>query len=318
MTTFIARRLLQSIVVLLLVSIFIFLAIRLLPGDPIKLVIYESNLSGLSEQQIAEIRHEYGLDKPMYMQYLDWLGGILHGDLGTSVMTKTAVSKEIFRRLPITFEIGFWSLSLSILIGVPIGIISAVRRGKWIDQVVVTLSNLGITIPVFWLGLILMLLFGLYLKWLPVMGYTPISEGVGMHFRQLVMPVLCSSVFSTAALARQTRSSMLEVMHQDYIRTAWAKGLNENVIIFKHALKNGLIPVITTLGLSARGIVGGSTVVETVFSIPGMGRLLVTAVGNLDYAYVQGIILIIAATVVAINVLIDIVYGWADPRIRYR
>jgi peptide/nickel transport system permease protein len=288
-----------------------------MPGDPIKLVIYESNLTGLTPQQIADIRHEYGLDKPLYLQYLDWLGGILQGNLGISIFTKTPVANEIFRRLPITFEIGLWSLVLSAIVGIPIGIISAVRRGTWIDQIVVTLSNIGITIPVFWLGLILMLVFGLYLKWLPVMGFTPISEDIGMHFKQLVMPILCSSVFSVAALARQTRSSMLEVMHQDYIRTAWAKGLNETVIIFKHALKNGLIPVITTLGLSARGIVGGSTVVETVFSIPGMGRLLVSAVGNLDYAYVQGIILIIATTVVSINVMIDIIYGWVDPRIRY-
>lgn len=317
MTTYIVRRLLQSIVVLLLVSIFVFLAMRLMPGDPIKLVIYESNLTGLTPQQIADIRHEYGLDKPLYLQYLDWLGGILQGNLGISIFTKTPVANEIFRRLPITFEIGLWSLVLSAIVGIPIGIISAVRRGTWIDQIVVTLSNIGITIPVFWLGLILMLVFGLYLKWLPVMGFTPISEDIGMHFKQLVMPILCSSVFSVAALARQTRSSMLEVMHQDYIRTAWAKGLNETVIIFKHALKNGLIPVITTLGLSARGIVGGSTVVETVFSIPGMGRLLVSAVGNLDYAYVQGIILIIATTVVSINVMIDIIYGWVDPRIRY-
>ena len=316
-TTYIVRRLLQSIVVLLLVSIFVFLAIRLMPGDPIKLMVYESNLTGLSPQQLADLRHEYGLDKPLALQYLDWLGGVLQGNLGISVFTKTPVAKEIFRRLPITFEIGLWSLLLSIVIGVPVGIISAVRRGTWIDQLVVTLSNIGVTIPVFWLGVILMLVFSLYLKWLPVMGFTPLTEDPGMHFKQLVMPVICSSLFSVAALARQTRSSMLEVMHQDYIRTAWSKGLNENAIIFKHALKNGLIPVITTLGLSARGIVGGSTVVETVFSIPGMGRLLVSAVGNLDYAYVQGIILIIAATVVAINVFIDIVYGWADPRIRY-
>jgi len=316
-TTFILRRLLQSIVILLLVSLFIFLAIRLLPGDPILTLVGQNELTGLGEAEIAAMRHEYGLDRPLLVQYIDWLWGVLHGDLGTSVFTSMPVSDEIFRRLPITFEIGFWAILLGTLVGIPLGIVSAVKRGTWIDQAVVTLSNLGITIPVFWLGLLLMLLFGLRLKLLPVIGFTPISEDVAMHFKGLVMPVICSSIFGMAAIARQTRSSMLEVLHQDYVRTAWSKGLSERVIIYKHALRNGLIPVITTIGLGARGIVGGSTVIETVFAIPGMGRLAVTAVSNQDYAYVQGVIVIIAATVVSINVLIDIIYGWADPRIRF-
>jgi len=317
-TTFIARRLLQSIVILLLVSLFIFLAIRLLPGDPITTLVMENELTGLGEAELDALRHEYGLDKPILVQYVDWLWGILQGDLGRSVFTGLPVSEEIFRRIPITFEIGFWALVLSTVVGIPMGIISAVRRGTWIDQTVVALSNVGITIPVFWLGLLMMLLFSLRLGWLPVMGFTPISEDVVLHFKKLVMPVICSSLFGTAAVARQTRSSLLEVMHQDYVRTAWAKGLEERVIILKHGLKNGLIPVITTIGLGARGIIGGSTVIETVFAIPGMGRLAVSAVGNQDYAYVQGIIVIIAATVVGVNLLVDIAYGWADPRIRYR
>ncbi|HOR00716.1 MAG TPA: ABC transporter permease [Anaerolineae bacterium] len=318
MTTFIIRRVLQSVVVLLLVSLLIFLAIRLLPGDPIYLLVFENTLSGLGEEEIAQLRHEFGLDRPMPVQYLDWLVGVFRGDLGTSIFTRAPVAKEIFRRLPITFEIGMWSIVLSAVIGVPLGIVSAVRRGQWMDQLVVSLSNVGITIPVFWLGLILMLVFGLHLGWLPVMGYTPLSEDVGMHFRRLVMPVICSSIGSIAAVARQTRSSMLEVIHQDYVRTARAKGLTENVIILKHALSNGLIPVITTIGLSIRGIVGGSTVIETVFSIPGMGRLLVNAVQSQDYAFVQGIILIIAAVVVLANLLIELAYAWADPRIRFQ
>jgi len=300
-----------------LVSIFIFLAIRLLPGDPINTLVMENELTGLDEAEIQALRHEFGLDKPLLVQYFDWLWGVLHGDLGTSVFTKMPVYEEIFRRLPITLEIGMWSILVSTLIGIPLGIASAVRRGTWIDQLVVITSNIGITIPVFWLGLLLMLFFGLYLGWLPVMGWTPISEDPVMHFKQLVMPVICSSIYPLAAVARQTRSSLLEVIHQDYVRTAWSKGLNEKTIIFRHALKNGLIPVITTIGLGARVIVGGSTIVETVFAIPGMGRLAVTAVGNQDYAYVQGIIVIIAATVVLVNLLVDIIYGWADPRIRF-
>jgi peptide/nickel transport system permease protein len=307
----------QSLVVLFLVSVFIFLAVRLLPGDPIYLIVQESNVGGITEEQLAALRSEYGLDRPLPVQYLSWLGGVLTGDLGVSIFGKASVAEQIFRRLPVTLELGLWSVVVSIVIGIPMGVASATRRGTWIDHAVILLSNIGITIPVFWLGLLLMLFFCLYLGWLPTMGWTPITEDVGRHFAQMVMPVICLSLFPIAAIARQTRSSLMEVIHQDYVRTAWAKGLDERTVIFKHALKNGLIPVITTVGLSARTIVGGSTVVETVFSVPGMGRLAVSAVADKDFAMVQGVIVMIAAMVVAVNLLIDIAYGWVDPRIRY-
>lgn len=316
-TTFIIRRLGQSVIVLLLVSIIVFLAMRILPGDPVLLIVTEAEAGEYSEQQMAELRHEFGLDKPLAVQYIDWMGGILtRGDFGLSIYTRTPVMDEILRALPITFEIGILAITLGATAGISAGIISAVRRGTWIDQLVVTLSNLGITIPIFWLGLILMLVFGLHLGWLPVMGYTYPSEDLGMHVKQLVMPVFCLSIYPMAAVARQTRSSMLEVLHQDYVRTAWAKGLKESVIIFKHALRNGLIPVITTIGLSVPATVGGSVVIETVFVVPGMGRLTMGAVQSQDYAYVQGITLIIVTAVVLINLLVELAYGWADPRIR--
>jgi peptide/nickel transport system permease protein len=317
MTTFIIRRLLQSVIVLVLVSVIVFLAIRLLPGDPILVVVSNANAQSMSAEQMAQLRHEFGLDQPIPIQYLNWLGGIFQGDLGTSIYSRTPVSVEIFRRLPITFEIGILAIILGAIIGIPLGIIAAVRRGQWLDSVVVFASNIGICIPTFWIGLILMLIFGLALKWLPVMGYTSPFEDVGLHFAKIVMPVFVLSIFPLASTARQTRSSMLEVMHQDYIRTAWSKGLKERKIIFRHALKNGLIPVITTIGLSVPMTVGGSVIIETVFNIPGMGRLAVSSVQNQDYAYVQGIILIIALMVVIVNLLVELAYGWADPRIRY-
>jgi peptide/nickel transport system permease protein len=316
-TTFIIRRLLQSLIVLVLVSIIVFLAIRLLPGDPILVIVSNANTQSMSSEQMTQLRHQFGLDQPLPIQYLNWLGGVLHGDLGTSIFSRTPVADEIFRRLPITFEIGILAIFFGAIVGVPMGIISAVRRGTWVDQLVITLSNLGITVPTFWLGLILMLVFGLSLKWLPVMGYTSPFEDLGLHFAKIIMPVFVLSIFPLASTARQTRSSMLEVTHQDYIRTAWSKGLKERDIIFKHALKNGLIPVITTLGLSVPMTVGGSVIIETVFNIPGMGRLAVSSVQSQDYAYVQGIILIIAAMVVIVNLLVELAYGWADPRIRY-
>ncbi|WP_323013820.1 ABC transporter permease [Devosia sp.] len=317
MHTFILKRLGQSLIVLVLVSVIIFLSVRILPGDPIYLIVQESNVAGASPEQLAQLRHEHGLDRHLIVQYFDWIGGVLRGDLGVSIFGKQPVADEVLRRLPITLELGLWSVLVSAAIGIPMGVISATRRGSWIDNAVILLSNIGITIPVFWFGLLLMLFFSLYLGWLPAMGWTPITDNVGLHLQQLVMPVICLSIFPIAAIARQTRSSLMEVIHQDYVRTAWAKGLDERAVIFRHALKNGLIPVITTIGLSARVIVGGSTVIETVFGIPGMGRLAVTAVSNKDFAVVQGVIVIIAATVILVNLLIDLAYGWVDPRIRY-
>ena len=317
MATFIVQRLIQSIVVLILVSIIVFLALRLLPGDPIRMVITSTENQSYTEEQIQLLRHQFGLDKPLPVQYIKWVGDLFHGDMGTSILTSSAVSEEIFKRLPVTFHIGTLSFIVGVIIGVPVGIISAVRRGKWLDQLVITLSNLGITVPAFLLGLLLMYFFGLYLQWLPIMGYTSPFENFWLNTRQLIMPVFCISVFTMASMARQTRSSMLEVMYQDYIRTAWAKGLRERMVIMRHALKNGLIPVITLSGMSVPMIVGGAVVIETVFNIPGMGRLAVTSVLNEDYPYVQGIILIVATAVLLANLVVDIAYAWADPRIRF-
>jgi peptide/nickel transport system permease protein len=316
-TTFIVRRLIQSVIVLILVSIIVFLALRLLPGDPIRLLVTSDQALSYSEEQIAEIRHEFGLDKPLPVQYINWITGLFQGDMGTSIFTRNPVSKEIFRRLPITLYIGFLSFFVGLIIGLPVGIISAIRRGKWIDQLIISLTNLGVTFPIFWLGLLLVAFFGLYLKWLPVMGFTSPFEDFWMSAKQLIMPVLCLSLFPIASMARQSRSSMLEVMRQDYIRTAWSKGLKERTIIIRHALKNGLIPIITLSGMSIPIIVGGAVIIEMVFNIPGMGRLAVTSVQNKDYPYVQGIILIIATAVVMINLLVEIAYAWADPRIRF-
>jgi peptide/nickel transport system permease protein len=317
MTTFIVRRLIQSVIVLVLVSIIVFLALRLLPGDPIRLLVTSDQALSYSEEQIQEVRHEFGLDKPLPVQYINWVTGLFHGDMGTSIFTRNPVSKEIFRRLPITLYIGFLSFIVGLVIGLPVGIISAIRRGKWIDQLIISLTNLGVTFPIFWLGLLLVAFFGLYLKWLPIMGFTSPFEDFWMSAKQLIMPVLCLSFFPIASMARQSRSSMLEVMRQDYIRTAWSKGLKERTIIIRHALKNGLIPIITLSGMSIPIIVGGAVIIEMVFNIPGMGRLAVTSVQNKDYPYVQGIILIIATTVVLINLLVEIAYAWADPRIRF-
>jgi peptide/nickel transport system permease protein len=317
MTTYIIRRLIQAVVVLILVTAVVFFAMRLLPGDPILMLVTRSQEATFSMEEIQAFRHMYGLDRPMIFQYFDWISDVVRGDLGISITQDVPVVREIVHRVPITLHLGVLAFIFGVIIGVPVGIISAVRRGSWLDTLVTSLANLGITVPVFWLGVILMLVFGLHLRWVPIMGYTSPFQDFWMSTRQIIMPVICLALFPIAANARQTRSAMLEVMHQDYIRTAWAKGLKERVIIIRHALKNGLIPVVTLFGAGIGQILGGSVLIENVFAIPGMGRLALAAVVNQDYPYVQAVILIIAATTLLANLVVDLAYGWLDPRIRY-
>jgi peptide/nickel transport system permease protein len=296
---------------------FVFLAMRLLPGDPVMMYMSSQSVQEVTEEQLELIKHQFGLDKALPQQYLDWLGGIFRGDLGTSILNKSPVVVEILRRLPITLHIGILAFIVATIIGIPAGVLCAVRRGSWLDNLVTTLSNIGITVPVFWLGIILIYVFALYFKWLPVMGYTSPFENFWMSTKQLIMPVFCLAVGPLAGNARQARSSMLEVIGKDYIRTAWSKGLKERTIIIKHALKNGMLPVVTLSGMGVGGILGGAVLIEQVFNIPGMGRLAVTSVMNQDYPYVQAIALIMAASIVFSNLLVDISYGWLDPRVHY-
>jgi peptide/nickel transport system permease protein len=317
MTTYIIRRLLLAIVVVFIVSVLVFFAMRFLPGDPILMIITPTQNREFNEQQIAQLKHEFGLDRPLIIQYLSWVNHAFHGDLGLSIIDRTPVSKKIFKTIPITLHIGLTAFIIGIIVGIPAGIVCAIRRGTLLDTVVTSLSNLGITVPIFWLGLMLIYLFGLYLKWLPVMGYTSPFTDFGMSTKQLIMPVICLALFPIASNARQTRSSMLEVMRQDYIRTAWSKGLREKIVILTHALKNGLIPVINLSGVGLSLIIGGTVIIEQVFNIPGMGRLTLTSITNQDYPYVQGIILIVAVVVSLVNLLVDLVCAWIDPRIKY-
>jgi len=317
MTTYIIRRLILAAIVLFLVSVFVFLAMRLLPGDPVLMYMSASSVQEITEEQLNLVRHQFGLDKTLPMQYLDWITGVFRGDLGTSILNRSPVMQEILRRLPITVHLGILAFIIATIVGIPAGVLCAVRRGSWLDNLVTTLANIGITVPVFWLGILLIYLFALYFKWLPVMGYTSPFENFWLSTKQLIMPVFCLAVGPIAGNARQTRSSMLEVIRKDYIRTAWSKGLRERAIIMKHALKNGLMPVVTLSGMGVGTILGGAVLIEQVFNIPGIGRLTVTSVMNQDYPYVQAIALIMAISIVFSNLLVDISYGWLDPRVHY-
>jgi peptide/nickel transport system permease protein len=317
MTAYIIRRLAIGVIILVLVTMLVFLAMRLLPGDPLVIFISQSQTQTYTPERLAELRHEYGLDESLPVQYVTWIGNILRGDMGKSINLGQDVGYLISTRLPVTIYFGVMSFFVSAFFGITFGIICALRRGKWIDSVVTILANFGITLPSFWVGILLMFLFSLMLHWLPTSGYVPPAENLGQSLRAAIMPVFCLSLFSIASLTRQTRSSMLEVVGQDYIRTAWAKGLRERVIILRHTIKNAMIPVITILGLQVGLVFGGSVLIETVFNIPGMGRLLADSLFSHDYQIVQAGTLVIAMVVVLSNLIVDISYGWIDPRIRY-
>jgi len=317
MTTYIIRRLMHAVLVILIVSLMVFLLMRLLPGDPILMYVASGDLQSISKEQIVHLKHELGMDRPLIVQYFDWLKNAVQGNLGKSILHRYDVLQEIGRRLPITFYLGLLSFMIGCVIGPFLGVVSAVRRGKWQDSLVTVIANLGIMAPTFWLGILLIYLFSLYLGLLPVYGYTSPLVDLSKNLRQSIMPIFVLATFPIASAARQTRSSVIEVMRQDYIRTAWAKGLSERVIIIRHVLKNALMPVVTLQGMLLRNIIGGSVIVETVFVIPGMGKLVVDGMLSQDYTVVQGVILVVSVTVVLSNLIIDILYGWLDPRIQY-
>jgi peptide/nickel transport system permease protein len=317
MIPFLIRRLFFAVVVLVFVTLMVFLAVHLLPGDPVLLYLSKGQLNSLTPTQIAAARHQFGLDLPLMQQYVNWVWGILHGDFGMSLFFQQKVGILISQRLPVTINISLIAFVLNFFLGITAGVIAALRRGKPLDTVITIFANIGITMPVFWLGVLLIYIFGLRLGWLPTYGYTSPFVNLTMNIRQLILPVICVMVFGLASIQRQTRSAMLEVIGQDYIRTAWSKGLPERTIIIRHIVKNGLIPVITLQGFSLAYILSGSVLMETIFSIPGIGRLAVDATLNQDYALVQGCVLVTAVMVIFVNLLVDIAYGYLDPRIRY-
>ncbi len=307
----------MGIFVVFLVTVMVFLFIRLLPGDPLTIYLNKTDMQQLTEEQLHDLRVKFGLEKTLPLQYVDWIGGIFHGDFGQSVIYDVDVSLLLKERLPVTLYLGLLAFIISGVVGIAFGLVCALKRSTWIDTLVTLLANVGVTMPSFWVGIILLYLISVKAGWLPVGGYTSPFVDLGKSMRQIILPVFCLSLFSVASLTRLTRSSMLEVIQQDYIRTAWSKGLRERLIIMRHTIKNGLIPVITVIGLQVAFIFGGSVLIETVFNINGIGRLVTQAVQNQDYQVVEAVTLILAIMVVVSNLIVDIAYGWLDPRIRY-
>jgi peptide/nickel transport system permease protein len=317
MITYVIKRLLQAIVVLIIVTLVVFLLMRILPGDPILMFMSESETQSLDPQQLEFLRHKYGLDQPLMVQYGKWISGILRGDFGKSIFYNLPVSQLLSARIPVSLCLGLISFIIANTIGITAGIISAVRRGKFIDLAVTFFANIGVTAPIFWVAIILLYGFGLKLQWLPIGGWVAPWDNLGESIKYLILPVFCLSIFIIGASARQARSSMLEVLHQDYIRTAWSKGLSERMVLVRHLLKNGIIPLVTLMGMHVSQILGGAVLIETVFNIQGIGILSVDAVLNQDYIIIQDVTLIMAIMVVLANLIVDISYGWLDPRVRY-
>jgi peptide/nickel transport system permease protein len=315
MSSFIVRRLLMALVVLILVTVVVFLVIRMLPLDPITL--YVIGTGNMDEPRIAFLKHQYGLDKPLYVQYYDWISNVVRGNFGQSLYYKDSVSKLLKQRVPVTMYLGIVSMLISTTVGITIGMLAAIRRGKWLDNIVSPLSVILVCLPSFLLGIFLIYIFGMKLGWLPFHDLVLPWQNFGLSIREVIMPAICMSALGLAMNARQMRSSMLEIIRQDYVRTAWSKGLTERVVILKHAMKNSLIPVVTLIGMSVGFVFAGAVITETIFSIPGMGRLFVTCIQGQDYIVVQDLALIFGTVILLVNLLVDISYSWIDPRIRY-
>jgi peptide/nickel transport system permease protein len=313
MLGYLLRRVLAAVPVMGVVALVVFLLLRLTPGDPAAILAGDN----ATPAQLERIRASLGLNEPLYVQFFTWIGKLLHGDLGVSLISNVPVMKMIGQRIEPSISIALATIILSVLIAVPLGVIAAWKQGTWIDRFVMGLSVLGFSVPVFVIGYVLIQVFALDLRWLPVQGFKSITGGIGPFLERLVLPTFALSFIYVALIARMTRASMLDVLGEDYVRTARAKGIGEIAVLFRHALRNAAVPVITVIGTGFALLISGVVVTESVFNIPGIGRLTVDAVLARDYPVIQAMILLTSLLYVTINLLIDVAYTLLDPRIRY-
>lgn len=312
MGAFIVRRLIATIPVLLLVATGVFLLLKLTPGDPVGVLLGPD----ASEDRRMALREELGLDDSILVQYMRWLGDAVRGDLGDSIFLNKPVTASLAERAEPTLMLTFFASVVALTVGLPLGILAARKRGSWLDVGTMAIAIVGISMPTFWLGLNLILIFAVKLRWLPVAGYSPLGDGLWQSIKYIIMPAITLGVAQAALLARMTRSMMLDVLDSDYVRTARAKGASEYGVVMGHAFRNALLPVINVIGLIIAALLGGAVVTEQIFNIPGIGRLLIQAVGRRDVPLVQGAVLIIAMVYVIVNLLVDIASAALDPRVR--
>mgnify|MGYP000592543201 CR=1 FL=1 len=312
MATYIARRLLQGIPVLLIITAIVFAVVAFIPGDPAAVVLGHA----ATPENVAALRKQMGLDKPLPLGYLAWLGQVLQGDLGDSILSRQPVLTLIGRALPITLYLSIFGLLIALLIAVPAGTIAGLKRNSWLDVVLTTWAFLGVSIPGFWLAIVLVYVFGVVLGWVPLIGYVSPREDLIESLKTMILPALTLGLLLSGPLTRYLRSSILQTMAQEFVLVARAKGLSERRVISGHIVRNSLIPFVTVLGVQFGYLIGGAVIVENVFAIPGMGDLVVSAIGNRDYPVIQGVVLVVAGGIVLISMAIDILYAFLDPRIR--
>ncbi|MGH7399301.1 MAG: ABC transporter permease [Candidatus Rokuibacteriota bacterium] len=319
MNQYVARRLLLFVPSLLGASILIFVLLRLVPGDIAEIMVYQAGAESatIQQRQVREIRAELGLDRPIAMQYVAWLGRAVRGDFGHSYIQQRPVTEILYERFPRSVQLAFLTLVVAIVWAVPLGVVSAVRRNTWLDYLVRIVSISGLSLPIFFTGVLILWALVRFFGWLPPLEWVSFFDDPVENLKQLVFPTLAQAYYIAAPIMRLTRSQMLEVVRQDYIRTAMAKGLADRAVVYRHALSNSLLPVVTFIGWWGGRLLGGIVIMEIIFAVPGMGTALVQAVSNRDYPTVQAIVFVMALIFLALNLLVDLVYGWLDPRIRY-
>ncbi len=313
MFSYIVRRVVATIPVMGVVALFVFSLLYIAPGDPAAVIAGDQ----ASPADVERIRQNLGLDRPFLVRFGEWVWQILHGDLGTSIFTNLPVTTMIAQRFEPTLSLMAITLCFAVTVAVPIGVLAAWKAGTWIDRIIMAFAVFGFSVPVFVIAYLLAFLFALELEWLPVQGYTPLSEGIWPWFEHLILPAIALGCVYIALIARITRAAMLEVLQQDYIRTARAKGVGQRGILFVHALKNASVPIVTVIGIGIALLIGGAVVTESVFAIPGLGRLTVDAILRRDYPLIQGVVLLFSFIYVLVNLAIDLLYTLLDPRIRY-
>jgi len=313
MRRYLLKRLIVAIPSLVIASLIVFTLPRLLPGDAVQLMLEEKAYG----KDVDDLRHKLGLDRPVYVQYFAWLGQIARGDLGESLWTKRTVTEELGMRLPVTLLLGGMAAVFSVIIGIPIGVLSAVRADTLSDYTARSAAILGLSVPGFWLATLVIVLPAIWWGWTPHLGFTEFSKSPSAHVLQFILPAFILGIASGASIMRLTRAMLLEVLRQDYVRTAWAKGLREGVVVLKHSLKNAIIPVVTIFGIQFAQIFSATVIIENIFQLPGVGRFLSDAILQRDYPVIQGINLVVVSIIVLINLTVDLVYGVLDPRIRY-
>ncbi|MBI3327049.1 MAG: ABC transporter permease [Nitrospinae bacterium] len=318
MHTYLMRRLLMLIPILLGVSFIVFIIMRMVPGDVATMILMgPSGELGARQEDIAALRHKLGLDRPLAIQYLSWMQGMLTLNVGESLWSGRPVFEEVLERLPLTLELAFLAVLISACIALSTGVLSAIRQDTWVDYVFRAVSIAGLSVPNFWMGTLIILLLSRYFFWSPPLGYVHVYEDPLTNLQQLIWPALILGYSLAAVTSRMTRSSMLEVLREDYVRTAWAKGLTEPVVVMRHAFRNALLPVLTLSAIQLGTLIGGTVIMETIFTLPGIGRYLVDSIFHRDYPVTQTIITIMAVKFVFINLIVDLLYGLIDPRIRY-